>query len=224
MAFAGDSCELIFLIQTAQIKKASNVKVVSPTCHFFTDSKNVRFSRFLSFFDKINQSVRVFSELRSQRIAVASCERLSCIRRMSADSSPIVSPVFTARQWNAGNQSDFRRSPAARATASMLSQPSCSSGLFDSCPAQEDAECIKCSPPFRGGVLQSPLGKLEDCQDTKKSGTESLRANAWLSPLIRSPVNDRFYTGLQLAQMQACPRYRGRWRRWRRHYAKVRVG
>ena len=125
---------------------------------------------------------------------------------MSADSSPIVSPVFTARQWNAGNQSDFRRSPAARATASMLSQPSRSSCQFDSCPAQEDAECIKCSPPFRGGVLQSPLGKLEDCQDTKKSGTESLRANAWLSPLIRSPVNDRFYTGLQLAQMQACPR------------------
>ena len=125
---------------------------------------------------------------------------------MSADSSPIVSPVFTARQWNAGrNQSDFRRSPAARAAASMSSQPAPSS-LFDSCPAQEDAECIICSPPFRGGVVQSPLGKIEDSQDALKCGIESLRANAWLSPLIQSPVNDRFYTGLQLAQMQACPR------------------
>ena len=46
---------------------------------FFADSKNVRFSRFLSFLDKINQSVRVFSELRSQRIAEASRERLSWI-------------------------------------------------------------------------------------------------------------------------------------------------
>ena len=125
---------------------------------------------------------------------------------MSADSIPIVSPVFTARQWNAGNQSDFRRSPAACAAASMLSQPPCSSGLFDRCPAQEDAECIICSPPFRGGVLQSPLGKLEESQATEKIGIESLRANSWLSPLIRSPVNDRFYSGLQLAQMQACPR------------------
>ena len=125
---------------------------------------------------------------------------------MSADSSPIVSPVFTARQWNAGrNQSDFRRSPAARAAASMSSQPAPSS-LFDSCPAQEDAECIICSPPFRGGVVQSPLGKIEDSQDALKCGIDVLRANAWLSPLIQSPVNDRFYTGLQLAQMQACPR------------------
>ena len=43
---------------------------------FFYGQKNVRFSRFLSFLDKINRSVRVFSELRSQRIAEASRERL----------------------------------------------------------------------------------------------------------------------------------------------------
>ena len=54
--------------------------------------------------------------------------------------------------------------------------------------------------------MQSPLGKLEESQATEKIGIESLRANSWLSPLIRSPVNDRFYSGLQLAQMQACPR------------------
>ena len=54
--------------------------------------------------------------------------------------------------------------------------------------------------------MQSPLGKIEDNQDAQKCGIESLRANAWLSPLIQSPINDRFYTGLQLAQMQACPR------------------
>ena len=38
------------------------------------------------------------------------------------------------------------------------------------------------SPPFRGGVVQSPLGKIEDSQDALKFGIESLRANAWLSP------------------------------------------
>ena len=108
---------------------------------------------------------------------------------MSTDSSPIVSPAFTARQWNAGsNHRDFRRSPAApRARASMLSQPS-SSSLFDKCPAQEDAAFIICSPPFRGGVLQSPLDKIKDNE------MESLTSSAWLSPLIRSPVNDRFYS------------------------------
>ena len=54
--------------------------------------------------------------------------------------------------------------------------------------------------------MQSPLGKIEDSQDALKCGIDVLRANDLLSPLIQSPVNDRFYTGLQLAQMQACPR------------------
>ena len=33
-----------------------------------------------------------------------------------------------------------------------------------------------------------------------------MRANAWLSPAICSPINDRFYAPVQLAHLQASPR------------------
>jgi len=44
-------------------------------------------------------------------------------------------------------------------------------------------------------VTNSPLGKIEE-DSTEQYGMEALRANAWLSPAICSPLNDRFYAML----------------------------
>ena len=61
------------------------------------------------------------------------------------------------------------------------------------------------TPPFRGAVTNSPLGKIEE-DSTEQYGMEALRANAWLSPAICSPLNDRFYAPVGFMHLQASPR------------------
>ena len=122
---------------------------------------------------------------------------------MSTDSSPIISPVFIGRHWNGSSkQRGFRRSPVTPAQAPMAQHGSTSN---ISAPDSNDALCIICSPPFRGAGPKSPLGKIED-DSNESCGMVGLRANAWLSPAICSPINDRFYAPVQLAHLQASPR------------------
>ena len=122
---------------------------------------------------------------------------------MSTDSSPIIiSPMFIGRHWNGSSeQRGVRRSSDSPVRAPML-QP----GSTGSISAPDSSEsCIICSPPFRVAVTKSPLGKIEE-DSSESCGMEALRANAWLSPAICSPLNDRFYAPVQMAHLQASPR------------------
>ena len=124
---------------------------------------------------------------------------------MSTDSSPkIISPMFIGRNWNGSSeQRGARRCSDSPVRAPMPQHGS--TGSKKSAPDSSDGSCIICSPPFRGAVTNSPLGKIEE-DSTEQHGMEALKANAWLSPAICSPLNDRFYAPVGFMHLQASPR------------------
>ena len=126
-------------------------------------------------------------------------------RGMSTDSSPpIISPMFIGRNWiGSSQQRGVRRSPNSPVQAPMPQHGSTSS--MSAPPDFNDGLCSICSPPFRGAGPKSPLGKIED-DSNESCGMVGLRANAWLSPAICSPINDRFYAPVQMAHLRASPR------------------
>ena len=121
---------------------------------------------------------------------------------MSSEDSPMVSPAFTGRQWNASSyQRDFRRSPAALAPTPMPLQQGSINGM------ESPDACVLCSPPFGGLVMKSPLGRVEDDNSINTAiKMECLRANTWLSPTIQNPETNRMVSTAQLAGLQASPR------------------